>query len=236
MTARSLRRALPRLAALTVAAGAALTFGVAGVASAHVDADPAAVEHGTTAEVAFAIEHGCEESPTTGMELRFPDGFTGLEGVEKEGWTSSVSGQVVTFTGGSVPHDEVSSFAVKVTAPEKAGTYYVPVVQSCEEGVLRWIEIPEEGKAEPESPAVMVKVTEGAPTAEDMAHEEGAAAGEEDASHSAGSGEPVTVTNVDAGNTAYVVVGVVGAIVLVGLAAAVASDRKRDAVAGDAHH
>jgi hypothetical protein len=49
-------------------------------------------------------------------------------------------------------------------------------------------------------------------------------------------GAAAEVTSADAGSTAYVVVGVVGAIVLVGLAAAVASDRNRDALAGDAHH
>lgn len=237
-----------RLAVLAAASGAALALGFAGPAAAHVHADPAALQHGATGEIAFGIEHGCEESPTVAMELRFPDEFTDLKPVAKEGWTTAVSGQVVSFTGGSVPHDDAAEFAVEVTAPEDAGTYHVPVVQTCEEGVLRWIEIAEEGAPEPESPAVAVLVTEGAPTAADLAHgeeaESGAAAegeGHGEAEGEAHGGEaekvtPPTIVNVDGNSTGYVVAGVAGALMVVALGAVIANDRKRDADFVPAHH
>ena len=59
--------------ALTSAVAAATVILVAGgIASAHVDPDPLAMEAGTTGTVAFTIEHGCDGSPTTELEVRDP--------------------------------------------------------------------------------------------------------------------------------------------------------------------
>jgi len=43
--------------------------------------------------------------------------------------------------------------------PDKAGeTIYFPVVQTCQQGVTRWIDIPVAGQDEPETPAASVKL------------------------------------------------------------------------------
>ena len=45
-------------------------------------------------------------------------------------------------------------FFLRIAVPNKVGkTLYFPTVQRCAKGVHRWIEIPQKGKPEPESPA-----------------------------------------------------------------------------------
>jgi len=151
-----------------LAGAAALVVLVAGPASAHVDPDPLAVQAGTTATVAFGIEHGCDGSPTTKVEIQFPTGFTGIKPVDQTGWTSAVAGQVVTFSGGKLDAATKGDFAVAVTVPAAAGLQQIPVVQTCEKGDIQWIEIAKEGAAEPEHPASPLKITAGAPTADDL--------------------------------------------------------------------
>jgi uncharacterized protein len=46
---------------------------------------------------------------------------------------------------------------------------YFPAIQTCAEGVTRWIEIPAEGQAEPESPAPGVELTAAESHEEDTA-------------------------------------------------------------------
>lgn len=155
---------------MTAAAATAVALCVAGPASAHVHTDPSAVQAGTEATVGFIIEHGCEASPTTKMEIQLPDGATAISGVDGNGFTSSVSGQVVTFTGGEVPDGTEAAFEVAFTAPAEAGDVPVKVIQSCAEGVNEWIEVQAEGEAEPESPAPVLTITEGAPSEADTEH------------------------------------------------------------------
>ena len=49
-----------------------------------------------------------------------------------------------------------------------AGDIRFPVIQTCQDGEIAWIEIPAEGAAEPENPAPTIKVTEGPPTAAEL--------------------------------------------------------------------
>lgn len=155
---------------LTAAAATAVALCVAGPASAHVHTDPSAVQAGAKATVGFTIEHGCEGSPTTKMEIQLPDGTSAISGVDGNGFTSSVAGQVVTFTGGEVPDGTEAAFQVAFTAPDEAGDVPVKVIQTCAEGVNEWIEVQAEGEAEPESPAPVLTITEGAPSESDTEH------------------------------------------------------------------
>lgn len=49
-----------------------------------------------------------------------------------------------------------------------AGDIRFPIIQTCEVGELDWIEVAEEDAAEPEHPAPTMKVTAGAPSAEEL--------------------------------------------------------------------
>lgn len=202
---------------IAVAAGAAgVLLLAAGPASAHVDPDPLAMQVGTTADVAFGVEHGCDGSPTTKLDIQFPTGFTNLKPIEKQGWTATVAGQVVTFTGGTLDAKMPDDFAVNVTAPATAGTQYIPVVQTCAKGSIQWIDIPKDGAAEPEHPAAGLKLTAGAPTAEDLKPVDDEASADASSSDDGGS------------NTGVIVGVVVAALVVVG-AGVVVVKRKRPA-------
>ena len=160
-TARHLR--LP----LAVAAGLTVALAPATAALAHIDPEPAAVEAGAEATVSFTVEHGCDGSPTTKVEIQVPDGAMGISGVDGGGFTSSVEGQVVTFEGGPLDAETPQAFEVTFTAPEEAGEVPVKIIQTCEEGSIDWIEVAAEGGEEPEHPAPILTITAGAPTGEE---------------------------------------------------------------------
>jgi uncharacterized protein YcnI len=126
-----------------VAAGAVLL--VAAPAAAHVEPEPNRVKPGKEATVEFTTEHGCEGSPTIKMTFRVPKGVTDAAPVEQAGWTGTVEGRKVVFSGGPAPGDEPAPFSISFTAPDKKGEMVWKVVQQCEEGVDRWIETDPEG-------------------------------------------------------------------------------------------
>ena len=140
---------------LTVTLVAAGTVALlAGTAAAHIEPDPASVKPGKTATVAFGVEHGCDDSPTTGLEFKIPKGAKKVEAVDKDGWETSVTKKTVTFDGGSLPSEQPDEFSIKFTAPSKKTDLTWKVVQTCEAGVTRWIEKSEDD----EHPAPVVVV------------------------------------------------------------------------------
>ena len=194
-----------RTAAALTSAAAVLLLLVAGPASAHVDPDPLAIQTGSSATVAFGVEHGCANSPTIEVDIKFPDGYTDIKAVDKQGWTTKVDGNVVTFTGGSLDSKTADHFDVSVTAPAAAGDTPVPVVQKCKVGQINWIEIAKEGEKEPEHPAAPLKVTAGPPTADDLKPANDAASADAGAKSSNSSSKAPWVI---AGIAAAVVAGV----------------------------
>ncbi|MCU1372552.1 MAG: nuclear export factor [Ilumatobacteraceae bacterium] len=143
---------------LAVAAAVGVALCIAGPASAHIHTDPEEVQAGTENSVGFVIEHGCEGSPTTQVELRLPEGVTAISAEDQGGFSASVDGQVVKFTGGSLPDGTEQAFTVTFTAPGEAGTIDIPLIQTCEEGSTDWIEPEVDGQPEPEHPAPQLAV------------------------------------------------------------------------------
>lgn len=163
-----MRTAFSKHAIASTLATVTVVLIAAGMAAAHVDPDPIAMEAGSTATIAFNIEHGCDGSPTTDMKFKIPAGVTGVSAVAKDGWTATVTADTLEFAGGSVPADQADHFDITFTAPTQPGDIRFPVIQTCEQGELAWIEIPAEGAAEPERPAPTVKITSGPPTSADL--------------------------------------------------------------------
>jgi periplasmic copper chaperone A len=113
------------------------------------------------------VPHGCEGTATTSVRVRIPDGVIGVKPMPKPGWTlTTVTGKYpktynlfhakvsegvteIAWSGGKLPdpyYDEFV-FQANLTDDLTAGkVLYFPVVQECEKGVHRWIEIPAEGK------------------------------------------------------------------------------------------
>jgi uncharacterized protein YcnI len=238
---RTIRRPLVLGAALAAAAVLALST----PASAHIDPDLGAVPAGKAVTVAFKVEHGCEESPTTKLEFKVPDGVTDAKGVAKEGWTTATAGGVVTFAEGSQPPHEETTFSISFTAPDAVGTELrFPVIQTCAEGSISWISTSESD----DHPAPLVKVGPADATATTEAPDEGG--GDETTTTAAGSSSttvasggtttapaPDTTTTVapaGSGSTSksndskapYIVTGVVIVVLAVGAYALIRSRSK----------
>jgi uncharacterized protein YcnI len=112
------------------------------------------------------IPHGCEGSPTLKVRVRIPEGVIGVKPQPKPGWELLVRKEKlakpiveghgrtitevvveVTWTG-RLPDENFDQFGIHMKLPDKPGeTLYFPIVQECEQGVHRWIEIPAAGKS-----------------------------------------------------------------------------------------
>ena len=145
-------------------------------ASAHIEPSPVAVEEGASTVISFDVEHGCGDSGSVKFEVKLPEGVTKPVPKAPDGWTGSVADGVVTFTGGPQDHETPLTLAIQMTVPSKAGAIAFPIIQTCEEGSIDWIEITKEGQPEPEHPAPVVTITAAAPTKEELTppEEEGA--------------------------------------------------------------
>jgi len=129
-------------------------------ASAHIDPDPTEAQAGSTLSIGFTVEHGCDGSPTTQLDMRLPDGVTGASPDAIEDWDGSIDDNVITFAGGPLPDDEEGTFSVTMTLPPTPdSTIYFPFVQRCEEGEIRWIGIPTEPGDELDEPAPALLLT-----------------------------------------------------------------------------
>ena len=231
-----------RVARLTIATCAAACSSVmigVGIAAAHIESDPAAVAAGSAATVGFNVEHGCDGSNTTELQIKIPDGITDAKPVDLAGWTAATAQGTVTFSGGNLDAETPETFSITFTAPATPGTIYFPIVQTCAVGEIAWIEIPAADAAEPDHPAPAVLVTDGPPTAADLApHDDEAATADDgtvapdattDATTAATSISTAAApaTDDDSSNTGLIIGIIAGVVVVLGGAAVVAAKRKK---------
>jgi periplasmic copper chaperone A len=150
-------------------------------AGAHITLEGREAAIGAGYKAVFAVPHGCAGSATIKLRVRIPEGVIAVKPMPKTGWTlettkgkyptsyelhgATVSEGVreVTWSGGKLADDNYDEFvlATFLTGSLKPNTtLYFPVVQECEQGVSRWIEIPQEGKPahDSKSPAPGVKL------------------------------------------------------------------------------
>jgi uncharacterized protein YcnI len=128
-----------RLVAIMVLAAGGLVLGATPVL-AHIEPDPARVAPGKTTSVAFALTHGCGESPTVEVTFKIPKGATNVRPEPGEGWDARVEDGTVVFEGGPLDPHTPGDFTIAFRAPKRRGELVWKVVQRCEEGVQRWIE------------------------------------------------------------------------------------------------
>ena len=147
--------------AFAVTALAALS--AASQAAAHVTLEKRQAPVGSYYKAVFAVPHGCAGSPTVKLRVQIPEGVIGIKPMPKAGWTletvkgkyaaeyehhgSKVSEGVkeVVWSGGKVVDDNYDEFVFSsflTTGLKPDTTLYFPVVQECEQGVSRWIDIP----------------------------------------------------------------------------------------------
>ena len=150
----------------TTVLASALLVAAAGAAHAHVTANPNEAPANGYFRTALRIGHGCAGSPTIAVRVKIPDGVTAVKPQVKPGWTVEIKmrtldkpadaghgrtvGETVdeiAWRGGPLPDAHFDEFGLSMRLPAKAGqTVYFPLVQECEQGVHRWIEIPAAGQ------------------------------------------------------------------------------------------
>jgi len=165
---------------LSILAAAALA---AAPVSAHVTLEGKQAAIGADYKAVFIVPHGCAGSPTIKLRVQIPAGVIATDAKPVDGWKlDTVKGEYagaydmkgakvsegikeVAWSGGKLPDKTRQDFVIEtyLTDSLKPGTtLYFPVVQECEQGVSRWIEIPPEGAThahEGKWPAPSVKLT-----------------------------------------------------------------------------
>jgi periplasmic copper chaperone A len=151
---------------------------VAQQASAHITFEAAQAPADSTYKGVLRVTHGCGTAATTAIRVRIPDGVTEVKPMPKAGWTLTVVAgaaqpapaaadqaptatvQEVRWGGGNLPDAFYDEFVIRLKLPNTPNTtVYFPVVQECEVGVTRWIEIPQAGQPAPPEPAPGVRLT-----------------------------------------------------------------------------
>jgi periplasmic copper chaperone A len=152
-------------------------------ASAHILLENRQATVGTYYKAVFAVPHGCAGSATVKVRVQIPEGVIGVKPMPKPGWSvEAIKGKYaadydyhgtklsegvkeVVWSGGKLPDDNYDEFIVSTYLSgglKPNTTLYFPVVQECEQGVSRWIDIPAEGSAahsnDSKSPAPGVKL------------------------------------------------------------------------------
>ncbi len=149
--------------------GAAGVLGFVCAASAHVTLETREAPVGAPYKAVLRVPHGCDGAATVALRIRVPEGMIAVKPMPKPGWTiDTVTGKYpkaydyfhgvkltegvteISFTGGRLPdayYDEFVFSGFLAGDLEPGRTLYVPVVQECEKGVHRWIEIPAAGKS-----------------------------------------------------------------------------------------
>ncbi|MDT0309857.1 YcnI family protein [Streptomyces sp. DSM 44917] len=192
-------------AALTAATAAAVVLLAAPAADAHITVDPDEAEQGGYATLNVRVPNERDDAATIRVELHLdpehplasvmPQPVPGWEvevttaeldePLEVHGSRITEAPSVVTWTGGAIEPGTFQQFPLSVgPLPEDADRLVLDATQTYDnDEVVRWIEEPAEGGAEPETPSPVLNLTPAA----DGGHGHGA--GEEDAA--AEDGEPV---------------------------------------------
>jgi hypothetical protein len=132
------------------------------------------------------VPHGCKGESTRTLRVQIPEGVIDVKPMPKAGWTLSVTrapyakpydlygkpvaegAKEIVWSGGELPdafYDEFV-FRARITGDVAGRTLPFPVIQECQNGAERWVEVAAEGQ-DPhklKSPAPTVKVAASAGT------------------------------------------------------------------------
>ena len=149
-----------RLSVLVAALVAAVPAG------AHVFLEGKQAAVGADYKAVFVVPHGCAGSATVKLRVQIPEGVVATEAKPVDGWTvDTVKGKYaseydvkgakvsqgikeVAWSGGKLPDKTRQDFVIETYLTDSLKpdtTLYFPVVQECEQGASRWIEIPPQG-------------------------------------------------------------------------------------------
>lgn len=166
---------------LKLLTSAALVAVGTAAASAHVTLETQQAPAASIYKAVFRVPHGCQGSATVKVRVQIPEGVIAVKPMPKPGWAlETVKGKYekaydyygtptsegvreIVWSGGRLPDEFYDEFIARVylTGDLAADTtLYFPVVQECEQGADRWIEIPAQGKTadDYETPAPGLKL------------------------------------------------------------------------------
>jgi uncharacterized protein YcnI len=160
---------------------ASALFTFAGIASAHVTADPGTAQQGGYTKVSFRVPNERDAASTTQLEINFPmeHPIASVQTRAIPGWTATVQktkldkpiktedGEVaeavskITWTGAKIAPGLFEDFDVSMgPLPTDTNELVFKALQTYDNGeVVRWIDTAPEGAAEPEHPAPVLKLT-----------------------------------------------------------------------------
>ncbi|MEN3109767.1 YcnI family protein [Uliginosibacterium paludis] len=154
----------------------ALTAALCSPAQAHVTLEQSTATAGSPYKAVFRVGHGCAGSPTTGITVFLPPGFTDAKPMPKPGWqlgiqrepltvpytshgnTVSDRAAVIHWEGGRLADAEYDEFVLRGTLPATTGKLYFRVLQTCAEGSNDWAAI-QTGSDRPAFPAAVLELT-----------------------------------------------------------------------------
>lgn len=152
----------------------ALVCLVAGAAHAHVSLQVPQASVGAGYKAVLTVPHGCTGSATVKLSVQIPDGVIAVKPQVKPGWTIETTHEkyarpytfhgnqvsegvrTITWSGGTLPdayYDEFAFSSQIASTLAPGSTLAFPTVQTCEQGVERWIERPSADQKHPEKPA-----------------------------------------------------------------------------------
>jgi len=134
---------------------------------AHITLETKRAPAGSTYKAVVRVPHGCGDSPTVAVRIKIPDGVFNVKPMPKPGWKLETKrgkypkpykgehGDLtegvleLSWSGGKLPDDQYDEFVFRAALGSDLAankTIYFPIVQECEKGVERWIEIPADGQ------------------------------------------------------------------------------------------
>jgi MYXO-CTERM domain-containing protein len=139
------------LVVLTLALGLVLVP----AAMAHVEPSPEKVPADSDSKVTLSAE-GEESVPAVKVTVQMPLGVTDVVAHRTPGWKQSVSGRVVTWSGGKIPEGEEGKFSFTAHFPNTPGKVLVfPSIVTYQDGTnVHWI-----GAESSDTPAPRVTLT-----------------------------------------------------------------------------
>jgi uncharacterized protein YcnI len=132
-------------------------FGLAIVpaALAHVEPSPEKVPADSVSKITLSAE-GEESVPAVKLAVQMPTGVTEVVAHPTKGWKQSVTGRIVTWSGGKIPNGAEGKFAFTAHMPNTPGRVLVfPALVLYQDGkVVHWI-----GTESSDTPAPRVTLT-----------------------------------------------------------------------------
>jgi len=122
------------------------------VAAAHVTIEPPFVETGVETEIGMTVPNERPPHATVAVVVTMPTGVAIVSAAAPEGWTATVDGGTVAWTGGQITDRAEVVFPVRIEATASPGTYEIAARQRYDDGaVVRWssdlIVLPVSGQA-----------------------------------------------------------------------------------------